>query len=85
MKLDEHHPLIQQLENCNSVDSISSAIQQYARWLRESQGEDGKMMRSLKGAVQVLYMLSTSTILGEGIGIVCSESLISFSSLTNIR
>jgi hypothetical protein len=78
-KLDEHHPLIQQLENCNSVDSISLAIQQYARWLRESRGgEDGKMMRSLKGAVQVLYTLSTSTILGEGIGIVCSESLISF-------
>lgn len=36
------------------------------------------MMRSLKGAVQVLYTLSTSTILGEGIGIVCSESPILF-------
>jgi len=29
------------------------------------------MMKSLKGVVQVLYTLSTSAILGEGIGIVC--------------
>jgi len=76
-KLDELHPLVKQLENCNSVDSISSAIQEYARRFREFRGEDGKMMKSLKGAVQVLYTLSTSTILGEGIGIVSPKSLIS--------
>ena len=34
------------------------------------------MMKSLKGAVQVLYTLSTSTILGEGISIVSPKSLI---------
>ena len=34
-------------------------------------------MKSLKGAVQVLYTLSTSAVLGEGIGIVCLNLLIS--------
>jgi len=76
-KLDEHHPLVKQLENCNSVDSISSTIHEHARRFREFRGEDGKMMKSVKGAVQVLYTLSTSTVLGEGIGIVCPKSLIS--------
>ena len=76
-KLDQHHPLVKQLENCNSVDSISSAIQEHARRFREFRGEDGKMMKSLKGAVQVLYTLSTSTVLGEGISIVSPTSLIS--------
>ena len=76
-KLDQHHPLVKQLENCNSVDSISKAIQEHARRFHEFRGEDGKMMKSLKGAVQVLYTLSTSTVLSEGISIVSRESLIS--------
>ena len=42
-------------------------------------------MKSLKGAVQVLYTLSTSTVLGEGIGIVCLTLLISILSLKSIR
>jgi len=76
-KLDQHHPLVKQLESYNSVGSISKAIQEHARRFREFRGEDGRMMKSLKGAVQVLYTLSTSTVLGEGISIVSRESLIS--------
>ena len=76
-RLDEHHPPVKQLEKCNSVDSISSVIQEHARRFRKFRGEDGKLMKSVKGAVQVLYTLSTSTVLGEGIGIVCPKSLIS--------
>jgi hypothetical protein len=64
------HPFAKQLEKCDSVDSISSALQEHARRFCEFRGEDGKIMKSLKCAVQVLYTLSTSTVLGEGIGIV---------------
>jgi len=71
------HPFAKQLEKCDSVDSISSALQEHARRFCEFRGEDGKIMKSLKCAVQVLYNLSTSTVLGEGIGIVCPKSLIS--------
>ena len=76
-RLDKHHPLVKQLEKCNSVDSISSVIQEHARRFREFRGDDGKLMKSLKGAVQVLYTLSTCAVLGEGIGIVCPNLLIS--------
>jgi hypothetical protein len=64
------HPFAKQLEKCDSVESISSALQEHARRFCEFRGEDGKITKSLKCAVQVLYTLSTSTVLGEGIGIV---------------
>ena len=73
IKLDEH-PLAQQLENCDSVDSITSVLQEHARKFHEFRGEDGKIMKSLKCAVHVLYTLSTSTTLGEGIGLVYRKS-----------
>ena len=72
-KLDEH-PLAKQLESCDSVDSITSVLQEHAQKFHEFRGEDGKIIKSLKGAVHVLYTLSTSTALGEGIGLVCRKS-----------
>ena len=77
-KLDEH-PLAQQLDNCDSEDSITSVLQEHARKFHEFRGEDGKIMKSLKCAVHVLYTLSTSTALGEGIGLVCRKSPIAMS------
>lgn len=70
MKLIDH-PLARQLENCHSVDSIMDILQQQARTLTEFRGDDGKVMRPLKRVVHVLHSLSTSTTLGEGIGLVC--------------
>jgi fungal STAND N-terminal Goodbye domain len=70
------HSLTSQLEICDSVDSISAVLQEHARRFHEFRGEDGKIMKSLKCIVHVLYTLSTSTILGEGIGIVSLKSLI---------
>ena len=64
------HPFAKQLEKCESVDSISFLLQENLRRLREFRGEDGKITKSLKCAVHVLYTLSTSTVLGEGIGLV---------------
>ena len=75
MKLIDH-PLTRQLENCHSVNSVLDVLQQQARALTECRGDDGKAMKSLKRAVDVLYALSTSTILGEGIGLVRRMPLI---------
>ena len=72
-KLDEH-PLAKQLDSCDSVDSITAVLQEHAQKFQEFRGEDGKIMKSLKCAVHVLYTLSTSTALGEGIGLVCPKS-----------
>jgi hypothetical protein len=71
IKLDDH-PIAKQLQNCDSVASISSLLQEQAQRFREFR-EDGKIMKSLNSAIHVLYTLSTSTTLGEGIGIVCQK------------
>jgi len=69
MKLLDH-PFAKQLENCHSVDSVMDILQQQARAMTEFRGDDGKVVKSLKRVVHVVHTLSTSTILGEGIGLV---------------
>jgi len=64
------HPLAKQLEACDSVDSVSSFLQERAQSFHEFRGEDGKFMRSLKRVVHVLYTLSTSAALSESISLV---------------
>ena len=69
------HPFVKQLEECNSVDSISSLLQEHVQRFQDTRGENGKIMKSLKSAVHVIHTLSTSTVLGEGIGLVrCKPS-----------
>ena len=69
MKLIDN-PLARQLENCNSMESIITLLQEQALAFRQFRGDDGKVMKSLKSIVHVLHALSTSTVLGEGIGLV---------------
>jgi hypothetical protein len=69
MKLIDH-PLARQLENCNSIESVSAILEGQARTFGQFRGEDGKVMKSLKCVVHVLYGLTTSAALGEGIGLV---------------
>ena len=64
------HPLSKQLEDCHSVDSVMNVLQQQGRNLTKFRGADGKITRSLRRVVHVLHALSTSTTLGEGIGLV---------------
>jgi hypothetical protein len=70
------HSLYKQLENCDSAESISSVLQEHTRGFPEF-GEDGKIIKSLKSVVHVVYELSTITARGEGINIVCLKFLIS--------
>lgn len=64
------HPLARQLDTCESVDSITIFLQQQVRTCNEFRGDSGKVIKSLKCVVHVLYMLSASAALGEGIGLV---------------
>ena len=76
------HPLARQLEACDSVDSVTSFLQERARAFQEFRGKDGKCMRSLKRVVYVLYTLSTNAALGESIGlVVCREIILGISRL----
>jgi hypothetical protein len=69
IKLAEH-PLAKQFEECGSVDSITAILQKQAQVFCEFRGDDGKLMKLLKSSVDVLYPLSISTFLGEGICLV---------------
>ena len=71
------HPLAQQLQNCESIESVTAVLQEQARAFSKFRGTDDKIMKSLKHVVSVLYTLSTSTALREAIGMVRLETLIS--------
>ena len=64
------HPFAVQLENCNSVESITAVLQEQAQSFNQFRGDDGKVMKLLKSTVHVLRGLSASTTLGKGIGLV---------------
>ena len=55
------HPLAEKLQNCNSVESVTALLQDQARTFTEFRGDNGRITKSLKGVVSVLYTLSTST------------------------
>jgi hypothetical protein len=75
-----NHPLSKQLENCYTVDDIMEVLQQQARTFTEFRGEDGSVMKSLKRVVHILYSLSTSTTLGEGVGLVSRTTILGIPS-----
>ena len=55
------HPFAKKLESCNSVDSITSILEEQAQIFRDFRGDDGKLVKSIKYSVNVLYTLSTNT------------------------
>ncbi|KAH8994004.1 hypothetical protein EDB92DRAFT_350268 [Lactarius akahatsu] len=57
------------LQGCNSANAISDVLQEQAQAFHEFRGNDGKVIQWLKRAVHVLHTLSTSSVLGEGVGL----------------
>lgn len=68
------HPLAKQLEECDSLDSTIAILREQAKGFREVREDNGKLMKSVKCSVDVLYILSISTVLGEGVGLVRPNS-----------
>ena len=67
------HPLAQELENCHSVDSITTLLHDQARAFSEFQGRD-RIIKPNKSTVSFLYKLSATAALGDGIGLVRQKS-----------
>ena len=59
-----------ELRNCDSPDDINAVLQEQAQAFHRSRGDNGKLNKWLKRTVHVLHTLSTSSVLGEGIGLV---------------
>jgi hypothetical protein len=69
IKLNDHL-LRRELEKCNSIDSITTFLQQQTRNIGEIRGHDSKFMISLKPTVDILYILTTTTTFREAISLV---------------
>jgi hypothetical protein len=65
------HPLAIQLEHCDSVESITEALQERAQAFRKFRGGNHRVISLLKRTVQALHKLSGTTALVESIGLVC--------------
>jgi hypothetical protein len=63
------HPLVAQLQSCNSPSSILAVLQQQLQGLDQSRRSDERWIRWLDPTVNVLYTLSAT--LGEGVSLVC--------------
>jgi hypothetical protein len=73
------HPLGVQLQNCNSLESVTSFLQHDARNSIDFHGRD-KITKSIESIVSVLFALSTTPSLGEAIGLVCQNALMACSA-----
>lgn len=62
------HPFYIQLNTCKTAKSITQIFLDQAEALRQFRGDDGKVMKCLKGAVHVLCTFSNG-IFGEGIAL----------------
>ena len=67
--------LIINLQRCESAEAISAILQDQAQAFHKFRGNDGKLTRWLKRTVHVLHTLSTSSVLGAGVGLVRYELL----------
>ena len=65
------HPLVVRLEHCHSVESVMAVLEDQSKALRKFRGSDGRITKSLKSAVSILFSLSTSDALDGTISLVC--------------
>jgi len=68
------HPLAQKLEDCHSIKSITTLLQDQAGTFGKFQGRD-RIMKSIRRTVSFLYKLSATAALRNGIGLVHQKTL----------
>ncbi|KAH8986853.1 hypothetical protein EDB92DRAFT_1218888 [Lactarius akahatsu] len=70
------HPLIAQLQTCNSPTDILAVLHTQVQQFEQSTSSDDKLTRWLNPTVNVLYAFSAA--LGEGVGLVFSPAKVIF-------
>jgi len=79
----EEHPLTQKLDNCHSVESITTLLQDQARTFGESRERD-RIMESIRSIVSFLDKLSGTAALGDGLGLVRQKTPMTVFHVSNI-
>ena len=62
--------LSSKLKTCNRAEDVIAVLQDQAKAFQKYRGDRGKTMMRLKQAVNVLYNLSTNTVVGQVIGMI---------------
>ena len=65
----DKHPLAEELQNCDSVESVTAVLREQTRAFSKFQEKD-RVLKPLKKAVSVLYKLSATANFGPDIGLV---------------
>ena len=65
----DKHPLAEQLQSCDSVESVTAILCEQTQAFSEFRGKD-KILKPLKNAVSALYKLSAAADFGRSIGLV---------------
>jgi hypothetical protein len=69
------HPLAEQIQGCDSVESITAVLCEQTQAFSDFRGRD-KILKPLKNAVSALHKLSATADLGQAIGLVRPSALI---------
>jgi hypothetical protein len=67
------HPLVAQLQDCNSLTAILAVMNQQVQQFHQSRGANEGLTKWLDPTVKVLYSLSET--LGEGVCLVCLRDI----------
>jgi hypothetical protein len=78
-----NHPLAQNLDNSNAVESIIILIQDQARSFGEFRGRD-RIMKSIRSTVSFLYKPSATAALVDGISTVRQKTLMTVFHVSDI-
>ena len=69
------HPLAEQLQSCQSADSVTALLREQAQVFSKFRGSD-RIIKSLKSVVSALSSISATAAFGQDIGMVCPRPLI---------
>lgn len=75
------HPFAALLDTCNTPESVSNLFRTQVRALSKFREDDGRLMAWLDPIVHILFIFSGT--LGEGIGLVSSQFIVYYYSLTS--
>ena len=64
------HPLAEQLQDCNSVESVTDILREQAQGFKEFREKD-KVLRPLKKVLTVLHRLPPAANFAQYVGLVC--------------
>ena len=64
------HPLAERLQDCNSVESITTILREQAQDFKEFRDKD-KVLKPLKKVLTILHMLPSAADFAQDVGLVC--------------